>query len=149
MQTSVEQQREIDSMRKKRITQEKAFFYLLWKEYKNGNHEYIPAWKFVGEIFIDELGVWFFMSYKCPSNGANTYLNNPDLIERRMTRGRTGAKYYEYRIAPNPSVDKIKDHSLLEFYKEIKKGYERNQILRRKQESNIGTPSNTIPEETS
>lgn len=147
MQTLAEQQREIDNMPKLRITQEKAFFYLLWRAYKAGNYEYIPAWKFVGEIYIEEMGKWFFMSYKCPSNGANTYLNNPDLIERRMTRGRTCAKYYEYRIAPNPSVDKIKDQALLEFYKQIKKDYDR--IQRSKQQSGAGTTNNTIPGETS
>jgi len=58
-------------------------------------------------------------------NGANVYLNNPDLIQRRQTRGRTGAKYYEYRIAPNPTVEKIKNQDLLEFYKDIKEGSDR------------------------
>lgn len=111
----------IDNMRKRRVTQEKAFFYMLWKNYQATPEEYIPAWKFVGELYIEELGIWFLMSYKCPANGANVYLNNKDLIQRRQTRGRTGAKYYEYRIAPNPSVEKIKDKNILEFYKDIKK----------------------------
>lgn len=111
-------------MKTKKITQEKAVFYMLWKAHQTNPEEYIPAWKFVGEIYIEELGVWFFMSYKCPANGVNVYLKNSNLIERRETRGRTGAKYYEYRIAPNPSVEKINEDSILQFYKELKRGKE-------------------------
>jgi len=107
-------------MTKEKITQEKAFFYILWKNYKTTPETYIPIWKFIGELHIEELDKWFFMSYKCPANGANVYLKNSELIERRQTRGRTGAKYYEYRIALNPTIDKIKGPEILEFYKLIK-----------------------------
>jgi hypothetical protein len=104
-----------------RITQEKAVFYILWKSYKANPLEFVPAWKFVGEVCIEEMGdKWFFMSYKCPANGVNIFFSNPGLIERRMTTGKTGAKYFEYKIAPNPSREKITDPILLKFYDELK-----------------------------
>ena len=75
-----------------KITQKKAVFYILYKAFKKNPNEYIPAWKFVGELFIEELNKWFFMSYKCPANGINIYFENPDLIERQQTIGKSGAK---------------------------------------------------------
>ena len=103
-----------------KITQEKAFFYILLKNYLTTPSNYIPIWKFVGELFIEEFNTWYLMSYKCPTNGQMVFTKNPDLIERRKVRGKSGARYYEYRIAPNPSVEKIKDIEILDFYKKIK-----------------------------
>ena len=102
------------------LTQEKAVFYVLWKSHRDDPDAYVPAWRFVGEIDIIELGKTFFLSYKAPANGINVFFKNPGLIERRQTTGKSGAKYYEYRIAPNPSVEKIKDPVILNFYKLIK-----------------------------
>lgn len=103
-----------------KITQEKAVFYILWKAFKENPQQFIPAWRFVGELHIKELNTWFFMSYKCPTNGLEIYNKNPQLIERRKTTGKTGARYYEYRIAPNPSSSRILDADLLAFYKKLK-----------------------------
>lgn len=107
------------------MTQKKAVFYILWKQYKENPEVFVPAWKFVGELFIKEIGKWFFMSYKCPANGIDIYFDNPGLIERRTTTGKSGAKYYEYRIAPNPSADKIQEEHILKFYKLIKFHYDK------------------------
>jgi hypothetical protein len=106
--------------KKIKITQEKAVFYILWKEYQTDPEVYVPAWRFLGELAIPELNQYFFMSYKTPANGVNVVLNNPDLFERRQTTGKSGAKYFEYRIAPNPSIEKIRDEKIIEFYKLIK-----------------------------
>ncbi|MFZ2152256.1 MAG: hypothetical protein WAV09_04070 [Minisyncoccia bacterium] len=103
-------------MKGNKITQKKAVFYILWKAYREDKEQYVPAWKFVGELYIKELDQYFFMSYKCPANGIEIYFDNPGLIERRMTTGKSGAKYYEYRIAANPSIEKIKEKSIAEFY---------------------------------
>ena len=103
-----------------KITQKKAVFYVLWKSHRENPEAYVPAWKFVGELDIIELNKSFFMSYKCPANGVNLFFENTGLIERRITTGKSGAKYFEYRIAPNPSIDKIKDQSIVEFYKLLK-----------------------------
>jgi hypothetical protein len=81
-----------------KITQKKAMFYMLWKSHLKNPEAYIPAWKFVGELYVSELNKWFFMSYKTPSNGAYIFFENPDLIERKWVKGKTGAEYYTYRI---------------------------------------------------
>lgn len=107
-------------MKASRMTQKKAVFYILFKAYRENPEQYVQAWKFVGELYVEELGSHFFMSYKCPANGVNLYFENPGLIERRMTTGKSGAKYYEYRLAPNPSVERIQDKDVLDFYKLIR-----------------------------
>lgn len=99
------------------ITQKRAVFYILYKSFKANPEEWVDTWKFVGELFIPELNKHFFMSYKCPTNGLVIYFDNPELIERKWKTGPSGASYYTYRIAPNPSASKIKDENLLEFYK--------------------------------
>ncbi len=103
------------------MTQKKAVFYVLFKAYKENAEQFVPAWKFVGELNIPELNEYFFMSYKCPANGVNLFFENPDLLERRITVGKSGAKYFEYRIAPNPSMDRIKDPVMKEFYIRLKR----------------------------
>jgi len=103
-----------------KITQKKAVFYILWKAHRENPEEYVDAWRFVGELEIPELGKSFFMSYKCPTNGLDIYFDNPGLIERRYKTGKSGAKYYQYRIAPNPSPEKIQEETLQSFYKILK-----------------------------
>jgi hypothetical protein len=103
-----------------KITQKRAVFYILWKAYQENPEQWVQAWKFVGELYIPELNEAFFMSYKCPTNGLEIYFDNPNLIERRYFTGKSGAKYYEYRIAPEPSITKIQDDNLLTFYKLLK-----------------------------
>jgi len=114
-------------MKTNKITQRKAVFYILWKSFKEDPNTYVPAWKFVGELHIPEINKYFFMSYKCPANGVNIFFENPGLIDRRETVGKSGAKYYEYRIAPYPSPDKIKDETLLKFHKLIKYYYHKKE----------------------
>lgn len=108
--------------RKKTITQKKAAFYLLWKAYRENPEQYVPVWKFVGEIYIEELNIWYLMSYKTPTNGLDIFKDNPGLFERRWVKGRSGAKYYEYRFAPNPTSEKIVEPEIKEFYNDLKNG---------------------------
>jgi len=90
-------------------TQKRLAFYLLYKSYKKKPTEYLPTWLFGGEIYIEELGKWHLMTYKCPTRLTDIYQENPYLLERRRVKGKSGAHYFEYRIAPNPSEGKIKD----------------------------------------
>lgn len=106
-------------MAKHKMTQKKAVFYMLLAAWRRDKTEYVPAWKFVGELYIEELDEWFFMSYKCPANGVNIYFENPGLIQRRETKGRSGSKYFEYRL-DDPSIAKIVDTDLRNFYLKIK-----------------------------
>ena len=103
-----------------KVTQEKAVFYMLYKSFKQDPNQWVPIWKFVGELHIPELNMHYMMSYKTPTNGPVIYFDNPGLVERRQVTGKSGSTYYEYRIAPNPSVQKIVDKKLQEFYLKIK-----------------------------
>lgn len=106
---------------RKLMTQKRAVFYILWKQHRIDRTKYTPAWKFIGELEIPELKETFFMSYKTPANGIDIFFENPELIERRETVGKSGTKFYEYRIVEHPSVEKIMDESLFKFYRLIKK----------------------------
>jgi hypothetical protein len=119
----------------KRITQKKTAFYILWKAHKANPEEYLPAWKFVGEIHIEELGKWAFMSYKGPTNGLVIYFDNPGLVERQMTTGKTGARYYEYRLAPHSGLAMIRDTELREFAESLE-----SQRIKEIWEEAINTP---------
>lgn len=100
----------------KKLTQKKTAFYLLWVAHKENPEQFLPAWKFVGEVHIKEIDAWFFMSYKGPTNGLSIYQENEGLVERRMTIGKTGARYFEYRIA---DLGAIKEPELKAFYELI------------------------------
>jgi hypothetical protein len=108
-------------MKKDKITQKQLAFYKLYTSYKEDPEKYHPTWEFGGEIFIKELNKWELMSYKAPTRLTDIFQENPKLLDRRMVKGKSGSKYYEYKIAPNPSLEKIRDVSLEQFYLRIKK----------------------------
>ena len=101
------------------MTQKKAVFYILWKAYLENSEMFVPAWKFVGELHIPEINEWFLMSYKCPTNGLDIYFDNPNLIERRYFTGKSGAKYYEYRLIYPFNKDKIIEDAIKTFYLDV------------------------------
>lgn len=107
--------------RNNKITLKQMAFYLLYQNYKTTPENYVDVWKFVGELYIKELGKWVLMSYTCVHRAFEIFDENPGLVERQKVRGKSGARYFQYRIAPMPSADKIKDPSLLAFYNKIKK----------------------------
>jgi hypothetical protein len=108
-------------MKKKIMTQKKAVFYILYKAHKENAEQFVPTWKFVGELHVPEIDEWFMMSYKCPTNGLEIYFDNPNLLERRYVSGKTGAKYYEYRFSPNATPSNIIEKELIEFLSMIKR----------------------------
>lgn len=108
-------------MKKDRINQKEMAFYKLYTAFKEDPNRWVSAWEFVGEMYIKELSKWVLMSYKTPTNGLEIFFDNPGLIERQKFTGKSGGKYYQYRFAPNPSAEKIKDPALHEFYRKIKK----------------------------
>ena len=95
-------------------------FYKLYKERAEDPQRYVPTWEFVGEMNIIELGSrWVLMSYKCPTRLTDIFQENPDLLERKMITGKSGAKYYGYRFALNATKNFIRDEKLLQFYNKI------------------------------
>lgn len=114
-----------------KMTQRMAAFYILMKAYRETPGEFIPAWKFVGELEIPEIGEHFLMSYKTPTNGLTIFDDfnwhkNPMIgfVERKMLHGKSGANYYGYRLN-NPDRKKITDPKLLDFYDRVKEGQRR------------------------
>jgi hypothetical protein len=105
-----------------KTTQKKIAFYILYKARQETPQEYVPTWKFVGEFLIKEWGEWVMASYKCPTRLTDIYQENPMLLERRQVKGKSGARYYEYRIANSAVPSDIKDETLLGMYKRLKRG---------------------------
>lgn len=98
-----------------KLTQKKTALFILWQAHQEDPEQYLPVWKFIGEIFVPVLNEWFFMSYKGPANGMAIYHENPGMLERRITIGKSGAKYYEYRLAPGADISTIKGDDIREF----------------------------------
>jgi hypothetical protein len=105
----------------KKVTQIQTIFYRLYKHHRSEKRdEFIPIHEFMGELFIEELGVWGYMSYELPARFADLKRKNPNLLEHTKITGKSGATYYGYKFAPNPSAEKIIDPDLLEFYNKIR-----------------------------
>lgn len=86
---------------------------------ENRSEDYIPAHKFTGVKTFESLdNLEFLMSYECPHRLTDIFQDNPKLLERKKIEGRTGAKYFGYRI--NPDVidyrEVIEDPNLKVFY---------------------------------
>lgn len=107
-------------MKKGRVTQKQMALYKLVKENRENRDRYVPTWEFVGEMEIKELGKWVLMSYKCPTRLTDIYQENPRLLERTQIRGKSGSKYYGYRLRHGSSSDDIIEESLKEFYPKIR-----------------------------
>lgn len=104
-----------------KITQKQLAFYMLYKALKTTPGEYVPTWKCVGEVHIEELKCWEFMSYKCPTRLSDIYTENPGLLERTDMIGKSGAHYYGYRIRAGVTKEDIRDEKLAEFRRAIQK----------------------------
>lgn len=96
-------------------------FYKLYKARKDEPGEYLPTWRFLGEMHIEELDEWVLMSYKCPARLSDIHKENPNLLDRKIITGKSGATYYGYKFKDNVQAGDIADSSLFEFYKSIKK----------------------------
>ena len=103
----------------KKITQKQLAFYKLYKERES--NEYLPAWHFLGEVFIEELNKWEFMGYKCPTRLTDLFQENPNLLERKMLTGRSGSQYYGYKFKTGATPNDIVEFKVKEFYKTIKR----------------------------
>lgn len=104
----------------KKVTQHQAIFYQLYKSRIKDPEVYIPIWLLIGEIYVEELGIWGFVSYEVSARMSELYKDNPRLFERKMVTGKTGAKYYAYRIAWEVLPGDIVDPDLKKFYIIIK-----------------------------
>ena len=104
-----------------KVTQKQMAFYKLLCESIKEKERYVSTWEFIGEMCIGELNEWVLMSYKCPTRLTDLFQENPDLLERKLVTGKSGATYYAYRLRVGGSKNDIKDVSILKFYNRIKK----------------------------
>lgn len=102
-----------------RVSQKEGVFYILYKRFKEKNHEYLPVFQFMGETYVKEAGKWAYVSYECSARASQIMTENPGLLQRTKIIGKSRARYYGYRLNPEPSIDMIKDPALLKFYTKI------------------------------
>lgn len=111
-------------MKKIKVTQRQAIFYQLWKQRRIPNgakYAYIPIFDLMGEVYVKEhFGVWAFVSYEVSARMSELCSRNPSLFESKKIVGKSGAKYYAYRLHEGVKQDDIKDPDILEFYLKIK-----------------------------
>lgn len=106
--------------KKGELSQKQLVFYVLYREQKKDLERYVSAFEFVGEIFVEPVSAWFLMSYKCPTRLTDIFQENPNLLERKLITGKSGAQYFCYRFKGNLLVDNICDDTLRSFYYLIK-----------------------------
>lgn len=101
---------------KSRLSQKETIFYVLYKKFKEGKGDYVPVFHVMGETYCEELKKWGFVSYECSARLSEMFKENPGLIQRHTIAGKSGARYFGYRINPSPSQGLIKDDTLLDFH---------------------------------
>jgi hypothetical protein len=106
---------------RKRITQREAIFYRLYQLLKEKRGDYIPVYELMGEIYCHESGKWGFVSYECSARASELIKENPSLFQRQMLEGKSGAKYYGYRMNPEPSLEMIESEDLRAFHRMLKR----------------------------
>ncbi len=117
------QQSFIKGMTKKKLTQKEAIFYTLFKNFKNPEtkENFIPVFKFMGEIYAEELGLWGYVSHECSARCSELKKTNNKLIEVKEITGKSGARYFGYRFYPTATPSLIEDPGLQKFYKTLAK----------------------------
>lgn len=106
---------------KHRLSQKETIFYILYKKSKEDKEAYVPVFQVMGETFCKELNKWGYVSYECSARLSEMFKENPGLIERRTITGKSGARYYGYRITIYPKIELIKDPVLVELHRRISK----------------------------
>ena len=107
------------------MTMHEAIFYRLYSAHrvavKEGKvAELIPVFGFMGEIWSEEIGKWGFVSHECSARVSEIFNANPGLLYRSTIVGKSGARYFGYRIAQSATLDKIKDPALANLYKRLR-----------------------------
>lgn len=114
-----------------RATQRETILYRLMENRNKGKNEFIPVFGFMGELYIEELGKWGYVSYECSARLSEMTRRNPGLIERTQIRGRSGARYYGYRLHPMATPEKLVEEDLQTFYRVVKLRQNRGRTVAR------------------
>ncbi len=102
-----------------KITQKEAIFFTLYENFKSGLHEYIPVFRFMGEVYVPKLDKWGYVSHECSARCSGLRKENPELIQHTLLTGKSGAHYYGYRLNPQANPSMLNDDSLKKFWKSI------------------------------
>jgi len=107
---------------KTKLTQKETIFYILYQSHKDTAtiERFVPVFEFMGETYCKELGLWGFVSHECSARASEMKSENPQMFERKTIHGKSGAKYYGYRITLYPKPEMLKDEKLISFHKKIK-----------------------------
>lgn len=104
----------------KKLTQKQQIFYRLLVERKLRPVQYMPIWQFIGEFHIAEADQWGFISYEVSARMSELWREIPDgVIQREIVTGRSGAKYYSYRINPELNRATLLGKYLLPQYEHV------------------------------
>lgn len=103
-----------------RVIQHHAIFYQLYLAREKDPQAYTPIWKLIGEVYVPEMAKWAFVSYEVSARMSELFKANPNLFDRQLTTGKSGSRYYEYRIRNGVTIEDIRDEKLLDFYKKMK-----------------------------
>lgn len=114
-------------------------FYKLYQEWSTDKTRFVPTWEFGGEMYIKELNRWVLMSYKCPTRLTELYQENT-MLERDLIIGKSGSRYFGYRLKKDVMTGDIRDSAVREFYKAIK----RSALDLKAIELSTGTPRQTL-----
>lgn len=96
----------------KKLCQKQQIFYRLLQYRKSSSKQFVPIWQFIGEFLIEEQGWWGFISYEVSARMSELWKEIPSgVVERQIVEGRSGAKYYAYRL--NPMLDRNELYSKL------------------------------------
>lgn len=113
---------------KKKLTQYEAIFYRMYTEHRKDKDrapfplkELIPVHDFMGEIYSEEMELWGFVSYEVGARISELFSDNPGLFHREMITGKSGAKYYGYRIADTATGEMIRDPKLKSVYEKCRR----------------------------
>ena len=113
---------------KKKLTQYEAIFYRMYTEHRKDKQrtpfplkELIPVHGFMGEIYCEEVDLWGFVSYEVGARISELYSDNPGLFYRELIIGKSGAKYYGYRIADDACPDMMRDPKLKALYEKCRR----------------------------
>jgi hypothetical protein len=110
-------------MKKVKVTQVQTMFYKLYEARKLDKEKYTPIFELIGEAYVKPIGVWGFVSYEVSARMSEMFKKNPKLLERKYIIGKSGAKYYAYRLSINVTPADIVDLDLKEFYDKCKNYY--------------------------
>lgn len=114
---------------KDRMTQSEAIFYALYQKFQNKTGEYIPVWEFMGEHYCLELKKWGYVSHECSARASEMKKKNPDLVQSIGIIGKSGARYFGYRLTPFLNENMIMDDKLKALFKVIAGDHKPKEIL--------------------